>query len=214
MSNSVLNVKVRTSNGKKGAKAVRNEGLIPAVLYGMEMEPVALRINHGDLKIALDTEAGVNTLLEINLDDDKSSKVLSLIKDYQVDPISSDTLHIDFHSIDINEKIEVTVPINVSGRAKGVREGGNLEQLLREIELGCLPTNIPNSIEIDVTELEIGQSIYVRDLELGKDVEAIRSEDEMVVGVAAARAIVEEEETTEEAAATEESSEESESQEG
>ena len=104
MSNSVLNAKVRTSNGKKGAKVVRNEGLIPAVLYGKEMEPVALSINPGDLKTALDTEAGVNTLLEINLDDDKSSKVLSLIKDYQVDPISSDTLHIDFHSIDINEK--------------------------------------------------------------------------------------------------------------
>lgn len=188
MSNSVLNAKLRERTGKTGSKNVRKDGLIPAILYGKDMDPLSLSINPNELKTALDTDAGINTLLELKIENMKenSKKILSLIKDYQVDPITSQTLHIDFHSIDIDEKIEVTVPINLIGRSAGEKEGGMLEHVLREIELICLPSNIPNSIDIDISELNIGDSIHISDLSLDKDVETTRNEEEMIVGVVTA----------------------------
>ena len=188
MAQSVLPVKVRTNLGKNAVKKIRNEGNIPAILYGKHISPIPLIINPNELKTALNTDSRINTLLELKIDGmENQGNNLSVIKTYQMDPVSRKTIHIDLHSIKLNKRIKVTVPIEIIGRAKGVTEGGSLEQHLREIELSCMPTNIPNSIKLDITDLSIGESIQVKSLKLGEEIEVMRNEDETILGVVSAK---------------------------
>ena len=172
MAQSTLNVLKRKRMGKSGARAIRKEGNVPAILYGRGEEPLALVINPGELKEALSTEAGENTLLEIVVENDGEDKVkkLSLLREIQYDYITSKPIHFDFQTLDVKKKITVNVPVVITGRAKGVKEGGILEEILREISVECLPKDIPNSYEVDVTELEVGHSIHVNTLEIAEGV--------------------------------------------
>lgn len=187
MAQSTLNVMRRKRMGKSGARAIRNEGNVPAILYGKGEEPLALVINPGELKEALSTEAGENTLLEIVVENDGEDKIkkLSLLREIQYDFLTSKPIHFDFQTLDVKKKITVSVPVVISGRAKGVKEGGILEEILREISVECLPKDIPNSFEIDVTELEVGQSIHVNTLEIGEGVTLLTDSEDTIVAVQA-----------------------------
>ena len=188
MAQSTLNVSKRVRMGKSGAKAIRKEGNVPAILYGKGEEPLALVINPGELKEALSTEAGENTLLEIVVKNDSDEiKKLSLLREIQYDYITSKPIHFDFQTLDVSKKITVGVPVVITGTAKGVKEGGILEEILREISVECLPTDIPNSFEIDVTELEIGHSIHVSILETTEDVNILHEDEDTIVTVQAPR---------------------------
>jgi large subunit ribosomal protein L25 len=167
MAQSTLNVLKRKRMGKSGAREIRKEGNIPAVLYGKGTETLSLVINPAELKEALSTDAGENTLLEIRVKDEEAEiQKLSLLREVQYDYLTDKPIHLDFQALDMKEKITVAVPVHIEGSAKGVREGGILEEILREISVECLPTNIPNSFSVDVTELEIGHSIHVNTLEI------------------------------------------------
>ena len=188
MAQSTLNVRKRVRMGKSGARAIRKEGNVPAILYGKGEEPLALVINPGDLKQALLTEAGENTLLEIVVENESEKiKKLSLLREIQYDYITSKPIHFDFQTLDVKKKIAVNVPVVITGRSKGVKEGGILEEILREISVECLPTDIPNSYEVDVTELEIGDSIHVNTLEITEGVQILNDDDETIVTVLAPR---------------------------
>lgn len=188
MAQSTLNVVKRVRMGKSGARAIRKEGNVPAILYGKGEDPLALVINPGDLKEALSTEAGENTLLEIVIENDSDKvKKLSLLREIQYDYLTSKPIHFDFQTLDVKKKITVTVPVIINGRAKGVKEGGILEEVHREISVECLPTNIPNSFEIDVTELEVGQSIHVSALEVEEGVSILNDLGDTIVSVQAPR---------------------------
>ena len=144
MAQNTLEVSIRKRPGKSGAKEVRKQGNIPAVLYGKGTEPVLLSVNPGVLKQALSTEAGENTLLEITYkDDSKEVKKLSLLRDIQYDFLTSKPIHFDFQALDINKKITVNVPVKIVGKARGIKEGGILEEILRDIPVECLPKHIP-----------------------------------------------------------------------
>jgi len=192
MAQSTLNVIKRKRMGKSGAREIRKEGNIPAVLYGKGTETLSLVINPTELKEALSTDAGENTLLEIHIKDEEAEiQKLSLLREVQYDYLTNKPIHLDFQALDMKEKITVAVPVLIEGRAKGVKEGGILDEILREISVDCLPTNIPNSYIIDVTELEIGHSIHVNSLEIEEGVEILHELEDTIVTVVAPKVEVE-----------------------
>lgn len=208
MAQSVLNAKVRKRMGKTGVKEVRKEGNVPAILYGKDSEPVALAVNPKELKEALKTESGINTLLELKYTDDGNEyKKVSLLREVQMDPISSDPIHLDFQILEMDHEIVVEIPIELEGRPAGVKEGGVLMENLREIEISCLPNNIPSSIKLNISGLNIGDSIYIKDLTLGEGIVALKEEDEVIVSVVQPRSMDLGDTTDQEAAEGEEGEE-------
>ena len=218
MAQNTLNVTKRKRMGKSGAREIRKEGNVPAVLYGKGTEPLSLVINPSELKTALSTEAGENTLLEIRVKEGEADiQKLSLLREVQYDHLTSKPIHFDFQALDMNEKITVNVPVHLEGKPKGVKEGGILEEVLREINVECLPTNIPNSFTLDVEELDIGDSIHVSSLELEEGVTILHEPDDTIVTVLAPKVeeVAEAEEELEgEEGAEEEGSEEASEEEG
>ena len=221
MAQSVINVKRRVRMGKSGSKAIRNEGNIPAVIYGKGSESISIVVNPTELKEALSTDAGENTLLEMHIKDgDKEIKKLSLLREVQMDYITNKSIHLDFMELDMNKSFSLKVPVKIVGRPIGVHEEkGLLEEILREIEIECLPSDIPNVFEVEVSELHINDSIHVRDIEVSDKINVLDDPSSTVVTSLTARGekvVVEEgeeeiEEVTEEEAAepTEEKKEES-----
>jgi len=176
-----INAEKRETKTKGAVRQLRLAGKVPAVLYGMKQEPVTLTVNTLDLQKATSTKAGMNVLLDLTVAGGKATTVL--IRDYQAHPIERVFIHVDFQAIDISLKIGVEVPIILTGLAIGVKEGGILEQLLRKIELKCLPTNIPEKIEINVEELKIGDSIHSAGLKLPEGAEFSRAFNYTIVTV-------------------------------
>ncbi len=186
MAQSTLNVLKRKRMGKSGAREIRKEGNIPAVLYGKGTDTLSLVINPSELKEALSTAAGENTLLEICVKDgEEDIKKLSLLREIQYDFLTSRPIHFDFQALDMNQKITVSVPVHIEGQSKGVKEGGILEEILREISVECLPTDIPNSFSVDVAELEVGHSIHVNVLEINEGVTILHEQEDTIVTVLA-----------------------------
>lgn len=221
MAQSVINVKRRVRMGKSGSKAIRNEGNIPAVIYGKGSESISIVVNPTELKEALSTDAGENTLLEMHIKDgDKEIKKLSLLREVQMDYLTNKSIHLDFMELDMNKSFSLKVPVKIVGRPIGVHEEkGLLEEILREIEIECLPSDIPNVFEVEVSELHINDSIHVRDIEVSDKINVLDDPSSTVVTILTPRVekvVVEEgeeeiEEVTEEEAAetTEEKKEES-----
>jgi large subunit ribosomal protein L25 len=184
MAQSTLVVKKREGVGKSAAKKVRKEGAVPAVVYGREMEPIPIAVNLIEFKKALSTEAGENTLLELHIKDDgEEITKLALLRDIQFDYLTSRPLHFDFQEVLMKEKLTVKIPVRIMGKAEGVKSGGILEEILREIEIECLPAEIPNYIEVDVSNLGIGDSIHIGDLTLSENVTVLHEPDETIVTV-------------------------------
>jgi large subunit ribosomal protein L25 len=170
----------RDSLGKGGARKARKDGHIPGVLYGQGKEPVAVTIGAREFQVALHTHKGGNPIVNLAVG---SSEFTALIRDAQYDPVTHEVLHLDFQHISLTEKIEVRVPVNLMGLAIGVKDGGGiLETILRDLEVRCLPTAIPAAIDVDVSALNIGDSIHVRDLSI-PDVELLNDPDATVVTV-------------------------------
>ena len=200
MAQSTLNVLKRKRMGKSGAREIRKEGNIPAVLYGKGTDTISLVINPSELKEALSTAAGENTLLEIRVKDgEEDIKKLSLLREIQYDFLTSKPIHLDFQALDMNQKITVSVPVQIEGKSIGVKEGGILEEILREISVECLPADIPNSFNVDVSELEVGHSIHVNILEIKEGISILHEPEDTIVTVLAPKVeVVEVEEVEEE----------------
>jgi len=158
-----LKAEIREKTGKGSSGRLRRTGYIPAILYGGKEAPQSLIVNIKDLKKALSTEAGENVIISLKVGD-KTRTVI--VKDLQTDPVRGDLLHVDLYQISLKERLKASVPIEVRGEAPGVKEGGILQHRLREIEVECLPTEIPEFIPVDVSGLSIGDSLHVKDLSL------------------------------------------------
>lgn len=209
MVQSSLRVKPRIRIGKSGAREVRKEGNIPAILYGRGEDPIPLVVRPDELKRALSNSAGINTVLELEIDGSESpAKKFSMVKEIQKDPIKNRVIHLDFLAIDMKKSVRVKVPVSTRGRSEGERTGGKLEKLMRTIDLECLPGDIPDLIEIDVSSLGIGGFVDITGLELGERVKPVRDGSEKVIQVIAQRAQeaeeIEEEEEQEAEAETQE----------
>jgi large subunit ribosomal protein L25 len=179
----VLEALPRTLRGKNEARRLRASGKIPAVLYGGEpaggtpiaVDPkVLMRILHSD--------TGVNTL--ISLKTSATGQVRVLVREYQLDPVTSHLLHVDFYRVAMDKKLKVTVPIVVRGEAPGVKQqGGVLDFVHREVDVECLPADIPEHIEVDVSGLMVGQAVRVRDVAVNVKWTPVSESDLMLVHV-------------------------------
>ena len=159
----ILEATARDTFGKNEARRTRREGKVPAVLYGGDRTATPIAVAPKALLKILHSEAGQNTLISLKLDGAGDTRVL--VKDFQVDPITHALLHADFYRIAMDKVLQVTIPIAVHGEPRGVKQqGGVLEFIRREIEIECLPGDIPENVEIDVTELMAHQGVRVRDL--------------------------------------------------
>ncbi len=191
-------VKLRAETGRptgtRPARRLRREGLVPAVVYGREMEATSVAVNARDLRAALSTEAGYNALINLDVGDDE---VLTVAREVQRHPVRGDIIHLDFISISLTETIEADVGLDVEGTPIGVvRDQGILETLRSSIPVEALPTNIPDSIHLDVSEMEVGDTLFVSDLPVIEGVEYLDDPTAAVVTVIASR--VEEEPEVEE----------------
>ena len=156
--------RVRAGVGKGPARQARRDGEIPGVIYGAGETPTALAVPKKAFEQALKTaHAGGNVIVALRLDG--AAEQTAIIREVQRDPISHDILHLDFHHISLTEKVTVEVTVHLTGIPDGVKNGGGiLEHITREVEIECLPTQIPQHLELDVSKLGIGDSIHVRDL--------------------------------------------------
>ncbi len=160
-----LKAKARTETGKGVARQTRLEGSFPAVLYGEGEEPRPLSVDYKDFYPVIRTAAGENVILDLQIEGSKQGPCKAIIRDIQYHPVRREILHIDFQHISMTKEITIDVPVEVVGEAVGVKTGGGiLEVILREVEVECLPVNIPDAIRVDVTALEVGDSIQVGDL--------------------------------------------------
>ena len=177
----------RDTFGKNEARRTRREGLVPAVLYGTTTEggnksatPIA--VNPKALSKILHSESGANTLIALKLAGAGDARVL--VKEYQLDPVTHQLLHADFYRVRMDRAIRVTIPVIVKGEPKGVKQqGGILEFIRREIEVECLPADIPEHVEIDVSELMLHQGVRVRDLTVDPKWKPVSDADMMLVHV-------------------------------
>jgi len=191
----VLEVELRVPGTTNAAKRMRRDGMIPATLYGGGREARSIAVSPRSLIEILRSDTGQNSILSLKVGD--GAEQTALIHEYQVDPVSSRLLHADFKRIAMDVEVEVAVPVEVVGEARGVKlEKGILDQVIRELQVRCLPAAIPDNFVVDVTELEIGDSLHVFDIEIPEGVEVLTDGDETLLSVAppAAEEVVEEEE--------------------
>jgi large subunit ribosomal protein L25 len=187
----------RQQLGKGGARKARAAGQIPGILYGHGEAPVSVAIGSVEFDQAMRGRPGANPLVNLRLE---GSEVSALIRAVQYDPMTHGILHIDFQHISLTESVEVQVAIHLTGLAVGVKDaGGILEHIVRAIEVRCLPTAIPSSVDVDVSALNIGDSIHVRDLSV-PNVTILTDRDATIAAVVAPTVM--EEKPAEEVAAT------------
>jgi large subunit ribosomal protein L25 len=183
----IVGAEVRTGRGKNEARRLRASGSAPAVLYGSGGEAVAVAVNPKEVNRILHSKAGHNTIFNLNLKDGETTPVM--IVDWQNDPVKDTLLHVDLKRIDLTKRIRVKVPVHALGEPKGVKLQGGLHELItREVEIECLPNDIPEHFEIDVSELMIGQSVRASDLVLGGSIELVSPPESVVSHVIALKA--------------------------
>lgn len=193
-----ISARSRDSRGKGAARQARREGRIPGILYGHGEDSVPLSVDANELHRLVHTISIENTILDLDMGAGEPYKVL--IRELQRHPFRDEFVHIDFFHVAMDEKIEVEVPIILLGTPTGVKnKGGVLDHQLRELEVFCLPGNIPEKVELEVSHLDIGDSIHVSDIQL-PDVEILTDLDRSVVAVLAPT-VIEVEEVAEEAPA-------------
>ena len=179
-----LTAEPRSALGRSAVRKLKAIGAIPAIIYGAKQKPEALQVSRRDISAMLSHASGENILVELEVKG--STNRLALVQEVQHAPVSGDVLHIDFHAVSMDEVIEADVPIEPVGTANGVKNfGGLLEQSLRSLSIECLPRDLPDVITVDVSHLEIGNAIHVREIQLPAGVTTRMPADLTVISVLA-----------------------------
>jgi len=198
-----INAQLREEKKKGGARKLRAQGYIPAVLYGKGMHLV-LKIPPQGVSMLKSLHFSESTLIEVEIENAKKKEIVpALIKAHQLDPLSEETIHIDFIQVSLKEKIEVMVPLVLKGEAVGTKQGGVLAQVHWELEVEGYPLDIPAQIEVNIAELDIGDSLHVSDVEVPSSLKVLTPSEEAIVTLSAKK----EEEELEEAVVGEETQE-------
>jgi len=181
--------KPRQSGNKNDARRLRKEGLIPAVLYGAGLAPLTISVDPKQMKRILASETGHNTIFDLSAGGDSGK---AMIVDWQSDPIKGALLHVDLKRIAMDQLLRVSVPVLLKGEAPGVKvQGGILEQMMREVEIECLPADIPGHIDGDVSQLMFGQTLRVSDLPHSDKIKFITDANQAIAHVTAVKEVVE-----------------------
>jgi large subunit ribosomal protein L25 len=176
----VIEAQARIPGGKNVNRRIRKSGSIPAVIYGPGKQPIVVSVNPNDVKAILYSESGRNTIFTINVDG-SAEQNSAMVKDYQLDPVKGNLIHTDFLEIAMDRLLELTVNIEIVGESEGVKlDGGILDFVTRSIEVECLPSDIPESIKVDVSHLKINDYIRVKNIQTDAKVK-ILSDPEIVI---------------------------------
>lgn len=187
MSELTIEVHPRTELGKNANRRLRAEGEIPAVVYGAGLDPVPIRVDEKSVQELLRSSGGENAVFKLKLPGSDKSRN-TMIRDLQADVISGSLVHIDFQRINMDQKVHVTVSIELHGEPEGVRtQGGLLDFVTREVELECLPGDIPAHLDLDVSALEVGQHVEAGQLDLPDAVDLLDDVEKVIVSVGAQR---------------------------
>src|SRR6184192_4593565 len=167
-----LKVEPRTATGRSAARRLKARGIVPAVVYGGKEKSQPLQVSARDINAMLSHASGENILVELEIAGHKETRT-ALLQEVQHSPVGGDVLHVDFHAISMDEKIQADVPLEALGVPTGVKNfGGLLEQNLRALAIECLPRDLPDKVTVDVSALNIGDAIHVRDIKLPSGVTA------------------------------------------
>ncbi|HYA13360.1 MAG TPA: 50S ribosomal protein L25/general stress protein Ctc [Syntrophales bacterium] len=196
---SELKANRRKDIGKGVARRLRKDGFVPAVVYGSKADTILLSVNSAELtKILKGKEE--NVFINLQVDNGKKMEKFTLIKELQIDPVSGNLLHIDFIEIDKNQSITLDIPIHFIGTAVGVETGGDLHHIKRDIKVSCLFSVLPEFIEVDVSGLNIGDSIKLHDIKLSEGVTVLDPGDTIIASVTAPKVTVKVEQVEEQVA--------------
>jgi len=179
-----LRAQVRDTSTKSALKQLRNSGRIAASVYGHGFDSVSVSVDLAELAAAVKSEAGIHALMEMEIDGGKKKDHGTVvIKRVQKDPLTRRLMHVDFQRVKMTERLTTEVPIQFIGTAAGVQQGGIVEHVIDTVNVRCLPDRIPSHVDLDVSDLEIGQALHVRDLPMPEGVEILAGADEVVVAV-------------------------------
>ncbi|HVP55051.1 MAG TPA: 50S ribosomal protein L25 [Candidatus Eisenbacteria bacterium] len=180
-----IETKPRKGGNKNDARRLRQQGMIPAVLYGAGLEPLTIAVDPKQMKRILASESGHNTIFDLSAGGDSGK---AMIVDWQADPTKGALLHVDIKRIAMDKRLQVSVPVVLKGEAPGVKvQGGILEQMMREVEIECLPADIPSHIDADVSGLVFGQTLRVSDLPHSDKVKFVTDENQAIAHVTAVK---------------------------
>ncbi len=202
MAQAELNVELRESTGKGVARKLRAEGKVPAVVYGKQVDPTPISVSPKELEAAISGEAGTNTLITLKGAAGLEGKMV-VLKDAELHPIRREVICADFHAINLQEKSSFMIPVNTVGTSAGQKMGGTLQLIRHELEVMCLPTAVPQHIDIDVTALEIGDTVHIEEVTAPEGVELVFDVNFTVVTVVGHKAESDESEEGEESATEE-----------
>lgn len=204
-----LKANIRETTGKCAARVLRRNQTVPAILYGLGNDPVKVEVLIPNLELAFKHSDISQVLVNIAvMDGDKEiKKCPAMLKDIQLEPVSKEMLHADFLEIDLNKPVHINVPVHTVGKAKGVELGGTLQVIRRELEILCMPLEIPESISLDVSDLDMGDSIHVKEIKI-EGIEIPADVNFTVITVVGAKAVEgEDEEELDQADVAEEAAE-------
>ncbi|MBH16289.1 MAG: 50S ribosomal protein L25 [Gemmatimonadetes bacterium] len=191
--NTLLEAKRRNETGKGSSRKIRSSGDIPAVIYGRGQDTISLTIDSQESKRLFQSVSVENTIINVKIDSE-DEEFETLVREIQVHPYRDDILHVDFYRIERGVALEVDIPVDYTGTAAGVTEGGVLEILFRELRVKCRPSQIPEIISVDISDLEIGSSLRVSDIVVDEEVELMADPGQAICMVALPKEEVEEEE--------------------
>jgi large subunit ribosomal protein L25 len=178
----VIEAQARPTNTKNANRRLRKSGRIPAVIYGRGRQPVVVSVNPNDVRAILHSESGRNTIVALSVDGSEQNN--AMLKDYQLDPVQGNLIHADFLEIAMDRLLELTVNIELVGEAEGVKiDGGIMDFVTRSIEVECLPSDIPESIKVDVSALKINDYVRVKNLQTDARVKILSDPDIVIVTI-------------------------------
>jgi len=178
-----LKAKLRDEKGKGAARKLRAEGRVPAVVYGHNEKTRSLTVDAHELEVLFTHISVENTIINLDIEGEKGAEVRALVREVQTHPWRNTVVHVDFYQIHAGEMVDVEVPVKLVGTAPGVKAGGVMDHVVHELPVRCLPAAIPEVFEVDVSALEIGESIHVRDLTLPEGVEVEVDGDRTICAV-------------------------------
>ncbi len=193
MSTVALNAKMRELRGKGPARRLRAEGNVPAIFYGSKMSPLAITVNAREFRKSIE-KGGSNALFDMLIETDGDSvNKMAILKDKHIRPLDAAIIHLDFYEIFMDQEIQVTVAVELTGKPVGVEQGGVLQTGVREVLVSCLPRQVPDSLVADVSNLDIADTLHVSDLELPEGVTLLADESISIATVLSPLRIEEEE---------------------
>lgn len=193
----LINAKIRTKTGKGPARKIRSVGKLPAIFYGPEINPIMLSVDYMQLEKMLKGKSAENIIFDLRIDSDEESRSKKvMIKEIQRDPVTREYLHVDLYEIAMGKEIEADIPVHLINIPIGVTNGGILETIKRELRVSCMPKNLVDRIDIDVSALDIGQSLHIGDISFPPGLKSMEDENLTIATVVAST--IEEEKVEEE----------------